>query len=360
MKSFFHPHRGQTPRQAHVNVGDLLEDELGRQGFSGRMAQLYRRNDPRRYREAGDYRVRRAKTHELSVRDQQDPRALPQRMLENADCALAISKRREAMPFYTRHIDGDAAYFVHQGTGLFETEFGPLRYEPGDYLVMPKAVTFRIVPDAPDNFFYVIETRDELRVPDYGPLGRHAPFDPSTIEIPEAQVIEDDKEWEIVLQHEGQRSSIFYAHNPCDVEGWKGDLFPFRFNIRDWNVVTSDTLHLPPPVHQLFGARGLIICNFLPRPAEMKKGVERVPVNHRNADYDEVIFVHGGTFLGAPLPEGMLEHDPQGLHHGAPKNARDLARQFHDHVDRVEWQIVAIEAEKPLRPTAAFKEAAGG
>jgi len=228
---------------------------------------------------------------------------------------------------------------------------------------MPKAVTFRIVPDTEDNLLYVIETTDELQIPDYGrgPLGRHAPIDPSTIEIPEPQVLVDDKEeWEIVLQHEGQASSIFYRHNPCDVEAWKGDLFPFRFNIRDWNVVMSDTLHLPPPVHQLFGARGVIICNFLPRPAEARRGVERVPVNHRNADYDEVIFVHGGNFLGAPLQIGMLEHDPQGLHHGAPEKVRELARKFHDQVDRIEWQIVALETEKPMKPTAAFLEVAGG
>ncbi|MCA9574847.1 MAG: homogentisate 1,2-dioxygenase [Polyangiales bacterium] len=360
MKSFFHPHRGNPPRQAHVDIGDLKEDEIGRQGFSGRMAQLYRRNDPQRYKAHGALRCRRAMTRELAVPDQSDPRALPLRLLENEDCAVSLSKRSAPMPFYTRHLDGDAAYFVHQGTGLFETEFGPLRYEPGDYLVMPKAVTFRIVPDGVQNHFYVLETSSELTIPDYGPFGRHAPLDPSTIEIPEAHVIDDPNEWEIVLQHDGGSSSITYKHNPCDVEAWKGDLFPFRFNIRDWNVVSSDTLHLPPPVHQLFGARGVVLCNFLPRPAEGRKGAERVPVNHRNVDYDEVIFVHGGSFLGAPLGAGMLEHDPQGLHHGAPEKARAMARQFHDNVSRVEWQIVALETSRRLRPTAAFLEAAGG
>ena len=69
---------------------------------------------------------------------------------------------------------------------------------------------------------------------------------------------------------------------------------------------------------------------------------------------------HGGSFLGAPLLEGMLEHDPQGLHHGAPEKARVMARQFHDNVDRVEWKIVALETERRLRPTAAYREVCGG
>ena len=32
------------------------------------------------------------------------------------------------MPYYVRHVDGDLLCFVHQGAGLLETEFGPLRY----------------------------------------------------------------------------------------------------------------------------------------------------------------------------------------------------------------------------------------
>ena len=32
--------------QAHVDLEGLKDDELGRQGFSGKVAELYRRNDP--------------------------------------------------------------------------------------------------------------------------------------------------------------------------------------------------------------------------------------------------------------------------------------------------------------------------
>ena len=51
------------------------------------------------------------------------------------------------MPFFVRHIDGDLLCFVHEGKGLVETEFGPLRYRQGDWLYLPKACTWRHVPD---------------------------------------------------------------------------------------------------------------------------------------------------------------------------------------------------------------------
>lgn len=360
MKSFVHHNRGKTTRQAHVDLDGLKDDELGRRGFAGRQVQLYRRNDPTRYRSEGDYRPRRGSTYDLAVEDARDPRARPTVILANEDCRIAISHRSEAMPYYVRNVNGDEVHFVHRGTGRYETEMGTIPYEPGDYVVLPKAVTYRIVPDGPESQFFIVETNDELQVPDYGPLGRHAPFDPSVVFVPEPRVIDDERPWEIVVQHGDRLSSIWYEHDPCDVEGWKGDLFPFKLNIRDWNVICSDTLHLPPSVHQFLGARGVVVCTFLPHPAPSRVGVERVPWYHRNADYDEVTFYHAGNFLGAPLPPGLVEHAPQGVHHGAPEAARVMARKTHDKVSRLEWQIVCIETSRTLVPTDAFRALAGG
>lgn len=360
MKSFVHWNRGRTPRQAHVDLDGLKDDELGRAGFSGRQVQLYRRHDPTAYKSEGAYRPRRGNVFDLSCEDATDPRGRPTVLLANDDCRIAISRRSAPMPYYFRNVNGDEVHFVHQGTGRFETEMGTVPYEPGDYVVIPKAITYRIVPDGAENLFFVVETSDELQVPDYGPLGRHAPFDPGLVFVPEARVIDDPNPWEIVIQHGDSLSSIRYPHDPCDVEGWKGDLFPFKLNIRDWNVISSDTLHLPPSVHQFLGARGVVVCTFLPHPAPSRVGAERVPWYHRNADFDEITFYHGGSFLGTPLPPGLFEHAPQGIHHGAPEIARVMARKTHEKHSRLEWKIVCIETTKPLVPTEAFKKLAGG
>ena len=53
------------------------------------------------------------------------------------------------MPFYYRNADGDELVFVHRGEGTLETDFGPLRFEPGDYIVIPRAVTHRFLPETP-------------------------------------------------------------------------------------------------------------------------------------------------------------------------------------------------------------------
>jgi homogentisate 1,2-dioxygenase len=264
------------------------------------------------------------------------------------------------MPFYVRYVDGDLLSFVHKGSGLLETEFGPLRYREGDWVYLPKACTFRQVPDE-ESTLLMIQATDEFRVPSPGYLGRHFPFDPSQAVIPEASPIDtgdgpqDNGEYEVRLIHSPidgvGATSLYYQHNPLDVEGWRGDNFAFTFNIEDYNVVTSNSVHLPPTVHLFMEATGVYVMNFLPKPAEGVPGTERTPWYHRNVDYDEIAFFHGGSLYGIPMPPGLVSHAPQGVHHGAPEKARERARRKFDDYDRVDWSVIAIDTRRRLIPS---------
>ena len=149
---------------------------------------------------------------------------------------------------------------------------------------------------------------------------------------------------------DGGPTTLFYQHHPLDVEGWRGDNFPFTFNIADYNVVTSDSVHLPPTVHLFMQATGVYVMNFLPKPAEGVPGTERTPWYHRNVDYDEIAFFHGGSLYGIPMPPGLVSHAPQGVHHGAPEKARERARRKFDEYDQVDWSVIAIDTRRRLDP----------
>ena len=71
------------------------------------------------------------------------------------------------MPFHVRHLDGDLLCFVHRGSGLLETEFGPLAYREGDWVYVPKACTWRQLPEG-ETTLLMIEATDEFRVPPPG------------------------------------------------------------------------------------------------------------------------------------------------------------------------------------------------
>lgn len=366
MESFVHLRRGVTPRRLHADLNGLKDDELGRGGFTGRTANFFRRHDPTAYRAVGPLRPRDLLASALTPGDATDPAGSPMLLFSNADCRVLLSRRAEPMPFFVRHIDGDLLCFVHQGEGRLETEFGPLDYRTGDWVYLPKACTWRQIPaggaDGPASTWLMIEATDEFRTPPPGPLGRHWPFDPAQAVIPEPAPMDDDgrAEYEVRLIHREMdpagldpvgTTSLFYQHHPLDVEGWRGDNFPFTFNIDDYNVVTSDSVHLPPMVHLFMEATGVYVCNFLPKPAEGVPGTERTPWYHRNVDFDEIAFFHGGSLYGQPMPPGLISHAPQGVHHGAPERARERARRKFDDYSTIEWKVIAIDTRRRLVPS---------
>ena len=68
----------------------------------------------------------------------------------NNDIVMGVVRPADAMSdtvFY-RNGEADELLYVHEGAGLLDTNFGPIRYGPGDYLVIPIGTTWRLVPDA--------------------------------------------------------------------------------------------------------------------------------------------------------------------------------------------------------------------
>ena len=75
MESFIHLRKGKTPRRLHADLDGLKDDELGRGGFTGRTANMYRRNDPTAYRVSGPLRPIDVLSSELKPSDASDATA---------------------------------------------------------------------------------------------------------------------------------------------------------------------------------------------------------------------------------------------------------------------------------------------
>ncbi|MBI4307353.1 MAG: homogentisate 1,2-dioxygenase [Chloroflexi bacterium] len=340
--------RGRTPRQAHVGLPEgTYEEEHGRHAFKGRASHLYRTHPPTAWvRVEGDLKPRAFDLNRLKTPDQSNPAAQWELLFWNQDVAIYVSKLSQPMPYFLRDADGDLCYFVHRGEGTLETDYGPLRFQTGDYLVVPKGTTHRFVPGTKDNFFYVIEGSGELRLPERGILGRHALFDPAVVDTPEPEPHEEKGEFIVRVKRDRRYTTLVYPFHPLDVVGWKGDLCPMRLNVSDFRPVVSPRYHLPPSVHVTWQCDGFEIGTFAPRPTETGDPTAlRVPFFHANIDNDEVLFYHRGQFFSrAGIGEGYLTHHPQGIHHGPQPEAikASKTKEFAD-----EYAIM-VEAERPL------------
>jgi homogentisate 1,2-dioxygenase len=276
-------------------------------------------------------------------------------MLSNADVSVAISRRTEAMPYAYRDLDGDLLYFVHKGTGMFATEFGRLPYEPGDYVMIPKSVTFKVVPDKGDSHMLVVESPAPLSLTEHKQTGRHMPVDPTVLVLPELcdYGFPSADEYELRVKHGGDHSSIFYRNNPLVSVGWKGDLFPYKLNIRDIIPISSDRIHVAPSAWCTFEASGFVVISFVPQIAVADLNAEELPSYHRNVDNDESVFVHHDA-SGGRKP-GMLSHTPQGILHGADEAARAAFQERRTPGMRRTLCGVSVDTDRPLAVSAAYE-----
>ncbi len=317
----FYVQRGSVPRQRHTQHrapdGSLYAEELfGVEGFTGRSSLLYHLVPPtqtHRIEPVGPVSLERAddewhhhrliKTAELKPRGHVALGRYP--LFFNNDVVMGVIRPAESIPkgMFYRNGDADEMLFFHEGSGTFESVFGTLAYASGDYIVIPIGTTWRLTQDpGVDHRLLYLESPTEIVAPrrylnDYGQLLEHAPYGNRDLHAPEfAEPRSDGGDFVVHVKARGLITAYHFRHHPFDVVGWDGYLFPFRFNIGDFQPITG-RVHQPPPVHQTFAARNYVVCSFVPRKFDYHPLAIPAPYNHSNINSDEVIYYVAGNFM---------------------------------------------------------------
>ncbi|HEY9619054.1 MAG TPA: homogentisate 1,2-dioxygenase [Crinalium sp.] len=330
---------GTIPHKRHTQFrkpdGSLYHEELmGVHGFSGIQSLLYHLHPPTQI-----YKILHHQPIQLAYRDDEplsphhlrtatvepggDAIAARIPLMGNADVSIAIARPTTAMTYWYRFAHGDEVIFIHDGTGALESQYGLLHYRPGDYLVIPAGVLWRILPDkGSEQRMLVIEAHGHIEPPArylnrYGQFLEHAPYNERDIRPPEALHPHDEAgEFEIRVKARGQITRYLYHRHPLDVVGWDGHLYPFALNIADFEPVTG-RIHQPPPVHQTFAGPGFVICSFVPRLVDYHPQAIPAPYNHFNVDSDEMLYYVEGNFISRKgIERGSMTLHPGGLPHG--------------------------------------------
>jgi homogentisate 1,2-dioxygenase len=347
---------GEASRQAHADLpAGTYEREIGRSGFFGPASHIYHRHPPTGWASFEGPLRPRAFDAKAAARNAPSPfeAAL---LLSNADVKLRIWSCGQAMARLARNADGDDLLFVHAGEGELYCDFGHLSYREGDYILLPRGTMWRLDPSSATTALMIEATNGAYMLPDRGPLGPHAVFDPAVLDTPvldgKFRAQADEREWKVDVKRRGGLSTITYPFNPLDAVGWKGNLAPVRLNWRDIRPVMSHRYHIPPSVHATFVADRFVVCTFVPRPIESDPGALKVPFFHSNDDYDEVIFYHAGEFFSRDnIRPGMVTWHPNGFTHGPhPKAFETGAKAAKTMTDEV---AVMIDTRDPLDMSAA-------
>ncbi len=332
---------GEIPRKRHTQFrrpdGGLYAEELmGQEGFSHDSALLYHRHLPtaivaavavdepssRATEPNRPLLPRHFLTHKLDVAGA-DAVTGRQLLLGNADVRLLYAVVDTPSPLY-RNATGDEVVYVEAGQARVETVFGTLDVQAGDYVVLPTSTTHRWVPTGPELLrLFVAEASGHVGPPRryLSPRGQfleHAPYCERDLRGPTTPLVVDGEDVEVLVRHRQGLTRYTYAHHPFDVVGWDGCLYPYAFDIHDFEPITG-RVHQPPPVHQTFESPNFVICSFVPRLFDYHPEAIPAPYNHANVDSDEVLFYVGGDFMsrkGAGIELGSITLHPSGFTHG--------------------------------------------
>ncbi len=330
---------GNIPHKRHTQFrqedGRLYHEEvMGIHGFAGIQSILYHKHPPtaiRRvetgistcieYAEGQTLQPRHLRSANVPVGGDAIDGRIP--LMGNNDVVLYVARPDKAMEYWYKFAHGDDVLFIHEGTGVLETQFGNLHYRPGDYLVIPTGVMWRFLPDeGVAQRMLVIESYGHVTPPKryinhYGQFLEHSPYCERDIRTPEELITFDEQgEFEVRVKARDVITRYIYDHHPLDVVGWDGHLWPFAFNIEDFEPITG-RVHQPPPVHQTFDGPGYVLCSFVPRLFDYHPQAIPAPYNHSNVDSDEVLYYVEGNFMSRKgIERASLTIHPNGIPHG--------------------------------------------
>jgi len=370
---------GGVPPKPHTVFrgadGALRHEEcLTRNGFDGAYTMLYHLHAPHTHR-----REELRHGYTLPTRDPSDGLAkrhyrtqdLPRStgpacdsrmpMLFNDDVTVSVLSPNEDDPLFLVNGDGDDLYFIHEGGGVCITPLGDLRFDALDYLCIPRGVAYRFVPDPGPQRWLQIECRGGLHLPkqwrnDVGQLRMDAPFCHRDFQAPIFAGPQDDGLREILVKRNDAWHGFSLNHSPLDVVGWDGAVYPFTFPILAFQP-RAGQVHLPPTWHGTFGARGALVCSFVPRVVDFHPDAIPCPYPHSSVDMDEMIYYCDGNFTSRKgVGPGSLSHHPAGIAHGPHPGAYEASIG----TARTDELAVMLDTLKPLHRTSTARAVEDG
>ena len=359
---------GQVPRKRHTqfrtNGRLLVEEVMGYEGFSGNESILYHLESPCRIAEVGDFEpiehlewVPDAHVHRHLVSGPTEPVGDPvsgrRCLMWNADIEVSLCRPVAETDGFFRDGEGDEVFFVVEGSGTLETVFGSLPFREHDYIVVPRGTTYRFALDETPQTWLVFHTPGEIETPNryrnrYGQLLESAPFSQRDFHPPgELETHREHGEFELTVRVRGGLQRYLLDYHPFDVVGWDGYVYPYAFNVHDFEPRTG-RLHLPPPVHQTFQGPNFVICSFCPRELDYDPEAVPLPYHHSNLQSEEVIYYVSGEFGSRKgIEAGSITVHPSGLPHGPQPGLVEKALGMR----RTEELAVMWDTFRPLRLT---------
>lgn len=222
--------------------------------------------------------------------------------------------------------DGDFLIAPQKGTLFITTEFGKLRVDPLEIVVIQHGMRFN-VEVTEESRGYILEVFDgHFRLPDLGPIGSWGLANPRDFKIPTAHYEDRDVPgYQIICKYQGALFVAEQDHDPFDVVAWHGNYTPYKYHLDNFVPVNNVRVdHADPSIFTVLTCQsnkpGVAIADFVIFPPRwiVAEHTFRPPYYHRNCMSEFMGLIVGNYEAkekgfapgGASLHSMMTPHGP--------------------------------------------------
>ncbi|KAJ8026408.1 Homogentisate 1,2-dioxygenase [Holothuria leucospilota] len=185
--------------------------------------------------------------------------------------------------------DGDFLIVPQKGTLCITTEFGKMKVDPNEIVVIQQGMRFSVQISEPSRG-YILEVWDgHFTLPDLGPIGANGLANPRDFLTPVACYEDIQAPYTIISKFQGK---LFFAqqdHSPFDVVAWHGNYAPYKYDLEKFMVINTVSFdHADPSIFTVLTCQstrpGVAIADFVIFPPRWSVGENtfRPPYYHRN------------------------------------------------------------------------------
>ena len=225
--------------------------------------------------------------------------------------------------------DGEMLLIPQQGRVVVHTELGVLDARPGEIVLLPRGLAFKVeLPDGPSRGYVAENYGAIFRLPELGPIGANGLANPRDFLSPVAAFETAGGSYEIIKKFGTRLWRAGQPHTPFNVVAWHGNLAPCKYDTAHFMTIGSISFDHPDPsiftvLTSPSDTPGTANCDFVIFPPRwmVAEDTFRPAWYHRNLMSEFMGLVHGQYDAkpdgfkpgGASLHNCMVPHGPDAV-----------------------------------------------
>ena len=263
---------------------------------------------------------------------------------------------------YFYNADGEMLLVPQQNVIRVFTECGLIDAEPGEIVLIPKGMKFKVdLPNGPARGYVCENYGAYFTLPERGPIGANCLANDRDFLTPVAAFEDNEEDCELYVKSLGALYVTELNQSPLDVVAWHGNFVPCKYDLRRFSPVGSVLFDHPDPsiytvltsASDTAGTANVDFVIFPERWIVMEKSF-RPPWYHMNVMSEFMGLIYG-IYDAKPqgsVPGGMSLHNAL-VPHGPDAEAFERASTRELEPEKLsDTMAFMFETRYPLCPTA--------